>query len=174
MSSTLAANAGSLDRLKVRMRWGCRRWASQIRCTALRLMPTALATMRPVQCVAALGGSPHGSASTLAMVAGASGVRPGWRVLSRTRPSTPSSAKRCCQRHTAGRLMSRLTRDLDDGQSVRRKQNDPGSLNVLLRTIAVIEDRGKRGPGVGPEEDIDGLCHPTRIAWTGTTCESSV
>src|SRR3954470_15150909 len=41
MSSTLAANAGSLDRLKVRMRWGCRRCASQIRCTALRLMPTA-------------------------------------------------------------------------------------------------------------------------------------
>src|SRR4051794_17651525 len=91
MSSTLAANAGSLDRLKVRMRWGCRRCASQIRCTALRLMPTALATMRPVQCVAALGGSPHGSASTLAMVAGASGVQPGLRVLSRTRPSTPSS-----------------------------------------------------------------------------------
>src|SRR3954471_12535086 len=67
-----------------------------------------------------------------------------------------------------------LTRDLDDGQSVRRKQNDPGSLNVLLRTIAVIEDRGKRGPVVGPDEDIDGLSHPTRIAWTGTTCESSV
>src|SRR3954454_481098 len=67
-----------------------------------------------------------------------------------------------------------LTRDLDDGPSFRRKHNDPGSLNVLLRTIAVIEDRGKRGPVVGPDEDIDGLCHPTRIAWTGTSCEASV
>jgi hypothetical protein len=44
MSSTLAAKAGSLDFLKVRMR--C---ASQIRCTARKETPTARATARPVQ-----------------------------------------------------------------------------------------------------------------------------
>src|SRR4051794_39367564 len=130
--------------------------------------------MRPVQCVAALGGSPHGSASTLAMVAGASGVRPGLRVLSRRRPSNAFLGEALLPTPHRGSAHVGLTRDLEDGQSVRRKQNDPGSLNVLLRTIAVIEDRGKRGPVVGPDEDIDGLCHPTRIAWTGTTCESSV
>ena len=41
MSSTFATNSGSLERLKVRMRWGCSRCASQKRCTALCQMPTA-------------------------------------------------------------------------------------------------------------------------------------
>ena len=104
MSSTLAAKAGSLDFLKVPMRCGCRRWACQMRCTALKLMPTALATIRPVQWVAAFGGSPQGSASTRAMVAGDNGALPGLRVLSCSNPSTPCSAKRRCQRHTDGRL----------------------------------------------------------------------
>ena len=51
-----------------------------MRWTALRLIPTALATMRPVQWVAALGGSPQGSASTRAMVAGDNAALPDLRV----------------------------------------------------------------------------------------------
>lgn len=56
MSSTLLAEAGWLERLKVRRRCGCRRLTFQMRCTALKLMPTTLATARPVQCVTAPGG----------------------------------------------------------------------------------------------------------------------
>ena len=83
MSVTFSAKAGSLERLKVRMRWGWRRWVSQMRCTARKEMPTALATARPVQWVVSPGGSEQVSASTLAMVAGGNGLLPGGRVLSR-------------------------------------------------------------------------------------------
>ena len=61
------------------------------RWTARRLMPTALATARPVQ-VAFPGGSEHGSANTFATVFAGKGALPGLRVLSRKRPSTPCSA----------------------------------------------------------------------------------
>ena len=45
-----------------------------MRCTALKLMPAALATMRPVQWVTAFSGSPQGNASTRAIVAGDNGA----------------------------------------------------------------------------------------------------
>ncbi len=48
------------------------------------------------------------SATTRAVVSAASGALPGLRVLSRSRPSTPVSAKRCCHRHTVGRLTPML------------------------------------------------------------------
>ena len=67
-------------------------------------IPTARATARPVQCVASPGGSAHGSARIFATLSADSGALPGLRVLSRSRPSTPASANRCCQRHTEGRL----------------------------------------------------------------------
>ena len=92
MSSTFSAKAGSLDRLKVRSRCGWRRCACQMRCTARKETPTALAMARPVQWVAWLGGSAQVSASTLATVAAGSGALPGRRVLSRNSPSTPCSA----------------------------------------------------------------------------------
>ena len=48
------------------------------------------------------------TAITRAVVSAAIGGLPGLRVLSRSRPSTPLSAKRCCQRHTVGRLTPML------------------------------------------------------------------
>jgi hypothetical protein len=97
-------NSGSLLRLKVRRRCGCSLWTVQIRCTVRKESPVALAIIRPVQWVASPGGAPQVSATTRCTVA--SGVRglPGCLVLSRSSPSTPASAKRCCHRHTAGRL----------------------------------------------------------------------
>jgi hypothetical protein len=44
------------------------------------------------------------SATACALVSAAIGGLPGFRVLSRSRSSTPLSAKRCCHRHTIGRL----------------------------------------------------------------------
>jgi hypothetical protein len=43
------------------------------------------------------------SATTRAVVCVAIGALPGLPVLSRSRPSTPLSAQRCCHRHTVGR-----------------------------------------------------------------------
>src|SRR5207237_10476178 len=71
-------------------------------------MPTALAIAGPVQWLAWCGGSVQVSATTRAVVSAALGALPGLRVLSRSRPSTPRSAKRCCQRHTVGRLTPML------------------------------------------------------------------
>ena len=43
MSRTLVANFGSLEILKLRMRFWARPWAFQMRCTEVRLTPAALA-----------------------------------------------------------------------------------------------------------------------------------
>jgi hypothetical protein len=48
------------------------------------------------------------SATTRAVISAAIGALPGLRVLSRSKPSTPLSAKRCCHRHTVGRLTPTL------------------------------------------------------------------
>jgi hypothetical protein len=48
------------------------------------------------------------SATTRAVVSAAIGALPGLRVVSRSKPSTPLSAKRCCHRHTVGRLTPML------------------------------------------------------------------
>ena len=98
-------NSGSRLRLKLRKRCGCSLWAAQIRCTVRKDRPVTLAIIRPVQCVASPGGSPQVSATTRRTVASGVGGLPGFLVLSRTSPSTPASAKRCCQRQTAGRLI---------------------------------------------------------------------
>ena len=101
MSRNLAANCGSLDSLNWRIRCGCKPWARQIRCVALRLMPTTFAIARPVQCVTSPGGSINVRATTRSATSDAkAGTRDG-RVLSRRRPSTPACMNRSCQRHTA-------------------------------------------------------------------------
>src|SRR4051794_22306806 len=64
------------------------------------LTPTALAIAAPVQWVASCGGSVAVSATTWSMTFWPSGATRGGRVLSRNRPSTPSAAKRSCQRQT--------------------------------------------------------------------------
>ncbi len=64
MSSSLAANSGSLERLKVRMRCGWRSCAAQIRCTERKETLVCLAIARPVHWVASPGGSAQVSATT--------------------------------------------------------------------------------------------------------------
>ena len=60
-----------------------------------------LAINRPVQCVVSPGGSQSVRATTRsATSSGRRGV-PGGRVLSRSKPSTPSSMNRACQRQIA-------------------------------------------------------------------------
>src|SRR5262249_56751411 len=92
-SRSLAAKAGSCDSLKRRTRCGCRPCAAQIRCTERNEIPVAAAIARPVQCVAAPGGSARVSSTTRAICAGGSGGRPGFRVLLRRRPAPPPPLK---------------------------------------------------------------------------------
>src|SRR5690242_8669132 len=63
-------------------------------------MPICFAIAAAVQCVASPGGSPPVSATTYSITVVGSGGLPEGRVLSRRRPSTPSSMKRSCQRQT--------------------------------------------------------------------------
>jgi hypothetical protein len=79
---------------------GCSPCARQIRCTELTLMPQACAIMAAVQCVVSAGGSVSVNATTRSATSGPSGATRKGRVLSRNRPSTPSSMKRSCQRQT--------------------------------------------------------------------------
>jgi hypothetical protein len=108
MSLSLAAKLGSRERLKVRSRYGCNLCFRQMRCTEPTEMPMALAMARPVQWVAWCGGAVQVNATIRAVVSAAIGALPGLRVLSRSTPSTPLSAKRCRHRHTVGRLTPTL------------------------------------------------------------------
>jgi hypothetical protein len=61
-----------------------------------------LGSMRPVQCVVSPGGVPIVRSTTRLTVSAGSGALPGFRVLSRSSPSTPSCMNRSCQRQTTG------------------------------------------------------------------------
>ena len=61
-----------------------------------------LAMARLVQCVVSPGGSPSVRSISRAAIGPGTGALPGFRVLSRSRPSTPASMKRRCQRQTQG------------------------------------------------------------------------
>src|SRR5215213_260680 len=102
MSRSLAANAGSLDSLKVRTRCGRSLCARQTRSTELALMPTAAAMAPAVQCVASCGGSVGVSSTTRSIVACAKGGTRDGLDLSRKSPGTPSRMNRACQRQTHG------------------------------------------------------------------------
>lgn len=71
-----------------------------MRLTALALTPASSAIMSAVQCVVSPGGSASVSATTRSATAGPSGATRDGCVLPRSSPSTPSAAKRSCQRHT--------------------------------------------------------------------------
>ena len=77
---------------------------AQMRRTEPCDIPAALAMSRPVQCVTSPGGSLQVSATTLSATSSGSRGLPGGRVRSLSNAATPSSANRCCQRQTAGRL----------------------------------------------------------------------
>jgi hypothetical protein len=100
MSRSFGTNSGSFESLKRRTRCGAKPCARQMRWTEETLTPTALAIAAPVQWVASCGGSVAVRATTLSMTSWPSGGTRGGRVLSRNRPSTPSAAKRSCQRQT--------------------------------------------------------------------------
>src|SRR5436305_5980321 len=159
MSVSLAAKLGSRERLKVRRRCGCSLCARQMRCTEPTEMPIALAIARPVQWVAWCGGAVHVNATTCAVVSAAIGAFPGLRVLSRNRPSTPLSAKRCCHRHTVGRLTPMLCAHPLRRMPIRRGEHDARPLDMFARPVAVSRNRRQPLALCSAQYHTHLLCH---------------
>jgi hypothetical protein len=90
--------------------------------------------------------------------AGVAGV-PGGRVLSRNSPAGPSSANRCCHRQTAGPFRHRQHR-----QTIRRQQHDPSPQHMLMRAVAIADDRDKLRAILNIEQDAHRLRHNRRFA----------
>ncbi len=59
-----------------------------------------------------------------------------------------------------------LPRHLQNGQPVCRKKNDPCPLDVLLRAVAILNNRRQTRAVLRGDDDADGLCHISRIART--------
>lgn len=121
-----------------------------MRCTELTLMPAASAILAPVQCVASRGGGSFSvSATTRSTTARSSDGVPGGRVLSRSSPSTPSSAKRSCQRQTqvfdlaVARMMPLVPMPSAVRRTIRARQT---CFCGLLRS-PTIASRRRRSPG---------------------------
>jgi len=49
-------------------------------------------------------------------------------------------------------------------QAVARQENDPGPLNVFLRTVSIAEDRSQSHAILVAKKDTDCLCHAQSIA----------
>jgi hypothetical protein len=62
-------------------------------------------------------------------------------VLSRSSPSTPASAKRCCHRHSHRTTVADRRGDLLHGKALGRGQDNPRTLDMLVRPIPGGDDR---------------------------------
>jgi hypothetical protein len=98
-------------------------------------------------------------ATIRATTALAIGAVPGLRVLSRSKPSTPSSAKRRCQRHTAGATDAGAARHFRHRQSVDGEQYDFRALHVLEAVVAIADYPLEAFDVDGAREDANGLGH---------------
>ena len=76
-----------------------------------------------------------------ARLASPKGALPGLRVASRNSPSTPASANRRCQRHTAGRPTPARRATSATAQPLGRAEHDPRPRHVLLGAVAIGHDR---------------------------------
>ena len=56
-----------------------------------------------------------------------------------------------------------LPGDFENRQPVGREQDDPGPLDMLLRTIAIVEDCIEPHPIIGAKENVDALSHARKI-----------
>src|SRR5882724_8798390 len=128
-----------------------------MRCTELTLTPASLAIALAVQWVVSPGGSPRVRATTRAAISGPRGAMREGRVLSRSRPSTPSSMNRSCQRHTAD---AGRAHDLGCARPVGGQKHDPGAPDVLLRAVPIRHDRVQADAGGGAYVYGDACSHP--------------
>src|SRR5580692_5925345 len=111
-----------------------------MRWTELTLSPEALAIKAPIQWVVSPGGLPSAKATTRSAASAPSGLTREGRVLSRSRPSNPSSKKRSCQRQTQVLDLAVRRIILFVPTPSGNQQHDFSPPDVLLRRVAVLND----------------------------------
>src|SRR5882672_2955396 len=130
-----------------------------MRWTERKLTPPAFASIRPVHWVASPRGGPSARSRTRCTVSAGSGFLPGFRVLSRVNPSTPSAIKRACHAHTTGF-------DLPDRRMISvvpqpsAVQDDVGAPHILLRRAPVCDNRLKPTAVASRDVNDDSCSHP--------------
>src|SRR5271166_5117158 len=124
-------------------------------------MPLAAAIARPVQWVASPGGSARVSSMTRSIIAGGNGGRPGFRVLSCSRPHPFAHEPLLPAPYTRLRDPG-ASHDLG-GATVRRGQNDPRPPHMLLRAVAIGCHRGQSLAVGGTHVNADRLAHPASL-----------
>ena len=138
--------------------------AAQIRCTERSDRPLAAAIARPVQCVASPGGAARVSSTTRSITIGGNGGRPGLRVLSCSRPATPSRMNRSCQRHTHGfetparRMISAVPQPSAVARIIRARQT---CFCRLLRSATTAANRSRSAA-------LTSMLIPSRITYRNT------
>ena len=126
----------------------------------------ALAIARPVQCVASPGGSAQVSATTRRTVA--SGVRglPGSPGLVAQQPVDAGLGEALLPAPDRRPADSDPPGDLGHVQPLGRMQDDPGPCRVLLRPVAIGQDR-RQALAIGSRDhNTHRLCHAHHIAQT--------
>src|SRR5499427_241500 len=123
------------------------------------LIATVLAIAGAVQWVASCGGAWLVSATTRSTVsAGSGGMREG-RVLSRVNPSIPSCMKHSCQRQTTVLPLPDSAGDDAGARAIGGQNNDPRAPDVLLRAVAIANDRVQSNSILRSDGDGNSLAH---------------
>ena len=103
-----------------------------------------LAIARPVHWVASPGGSAQIGLTTRRTIASPKGALPGLRVASRSSPAIRASAKRRCQRQTAGRPTPARRATAATFSRSAEPQKDPSPRHVLLGAVAIATIASRR------------------------------
>jgi hypothetical protein len=117
--------------------------------TALALMPQAAAISAAVQWVLSPGGGLEVNATTRSATSGPSGAMREGRVLSRSRPTTPSCMNRSCQRQTqvldlrVRRMISLVPRPSAESSTISARQTCfCGALRSFKITFSRLRSEG--------------------------------
>ena len=164
MSLSLGTNSGSFESLKRRTRCGARPCAFQMRCTEDTLMPaaSAMAAAGPVgRLVRRLGGGQgHDPVDDLLPER----RHPRGTGLVAQQAIDPFLGEAFLPAPDAGLRLARPAHDLDRAEAAGRKQYDLGPPGMLLRGVAVADDRLQAAAIDGAEGDGDTGAHAARVA----------
>src|SRR3954453_18425659 len=158
MSRSFGTNSGSFESLKRRTRCGAKPCARQMRWTEETLTPTALARgsgpMRRL--VRRLGrGQRHHLVDDL-LAERRNARRPG---LVAQQAVDPFRGEAFLPAPDASLRLARPAHDLNGAKTVRRQQHDLGPPGMLLRDVAVTDNRAQAAATDGGEGDGDTRAH---------------
>src|SRR5215470_17783577 len=123
------------------------------------LIPTVLAIAGALQCVASCGGAWLVSATTRSTVsAGSGGMREG-RVLSRVNPLDPFMHEALLPAPDHGFTLADSAGDGAGARAIGGQNNDPRAPDVLLRAVAIANDRVQSNPILRSDGDGNSLAH---------------